>query len=251
MNTPKIIEVNNQRLLTTEQLAEFYETDSNVIRKNFNRNKNKFIQDKHYVLIEGDELAELKNSKSNSHAVKKNARYAYLWTKKGVMRHTKMLGTDKAWDMFDVLEESYFSAVVTQQIIPSQLSYREQALLALAANEETNERVDKVESDVKYLIEEVRLDASRYDSLGRFINTKIRQVISERALTPKVQKPFRQDLNRSVNTICGVRTRNQIKDRDYEKAIKVVEDWQPSTLAIHEARQLQLTIEQEQLGEIA
>ena len=36
-------------------------------------------------------------------------RCLYLWTRRGASRHSKMLGTDKAWEMFDALEENYFN----------------------------------------------------------------------------------------------------------------------------------------------
>ncbi len=35
-------------------------------------------------------------------------RTLYLWTRRGAMRHAKMLNTDKAWDVFEMLEDSYF-----------------------------------------------------------------------------------------------------------------------------------------------
>lgn len=40
MNTPKIIERAGERVLTTAQLAEAYETSKSTINTNFSRNKN-------------------------------------------------------------------------------------------------------------------------------------------------------------------------------------------------------------------
>ena len=33
-----------------------------------------------------------------------------LWTERGAARHAKMLETDKAWDMFEQMEDAYFTA---------------------------------------------------------------------------------------------------------------------------------------------
>ena len=33
-----------------------------------------------------------------------------LWTVRGAARHAKMLETDMAWDVFEMLEDSYFSS---------------------------------------------------------------------------------------------------------------------------------------------
>lgn len=53
MNQQQIIELNNERLLTTEQLAKFYGASETQIKTNFNRNKDKFIERKHYYRLEG------------------------------------------------------------------------------------------------------------------------------------------------------------------------------------------------------
>lgn len=36
----------------------------------------------------------------------------YLWTKRGCARHCKSVGTDKAWEVFELLEDTYFNLVV-------------------------------------------------------------------------------------------------------------------------------------------
>lgn len=130
MNQQQIIELNNERLLTTEQLAEFYGASETQIKTNFNRNKDKFIERKHYYRLEGQELKDFKNRVTDSNLVGKNASVLILWTKRGASRHSKMLGTDRAWNMYDELEENYFNK---QPKLPT--SQRELDLLALSANE--------------------------------------------------------------------------------------------------------------------
>ena len=108
MNHLQIIEFKNQRLLTTNQLAEAYETEENNIKNNFNNNKNNFTEGKHYYFLQGEELKELKNQVNNIDLVPKNTASLYLWTERGANRHCKILETDKAWEQFDNLEETYF-----------------------------------------------------------------------------------------------------------------------------------------------
>ena len=50
------IEKNNQRVLTSYQLAEAYGTDNKVISYNFNGNKAHFTEGKHYFILTGDEM---------------------------------------------------------------------------------------------------------------------------------------------------------------------------------------------------
>ena len=64
---------------------------------------------KHYFKIEKNELREFKNRPETIGLVGKNARSLILWTERGAARHAKMLETDQAWDVFEKLEDCYFS----------------------------------------------------------------------------------------------------------------------------------------------
>lgn len=103
------VEYRTERVLTTEQLAQAYECETNNIKKNFTVNKDRFEEGKHYYLLKGDALRAFKDEVTNRNLVGKNASHLYLWTRRGASRHSKMLGTDRAWEMFDALEESYFN----------------------------------------------------------------------------------------------------------------------------------------------
>ena len=56
MKSLKPIEHQNQRVLTTQQLAEGYGTDSRIVTNNFSRNKGRYILGKHYYRLTGEEL---------------------------------------------------------------------------------------------------------------------------------------------------------------------------------------------------
>ncbi|MCO7126189.1 ORF6N domain-containing protein [Sporolactobacillus shoreicorticis] len=117
---PRIVNYKNQRVLTTEQIAEAYNTDVKNIQMNFANNKDKFVEGKHFILLTGDDLRLFKNQPNTVGLVGKNASSLYLWTKRGASRHCKLLDTDEAWKQFDNLEETYF--VARPQIDESQLS---------------------------------------------------------------------------------------------------------------------------------
>lgn len=118
------VNFNNEIVITTKTLAEVYETESKIISNNFKRNQAKFIEGKHYYKLEGKELQEFKGYHQNDESLK-FVSVLYLWTKRGASRHCKMLGTDKAWDMFDSLEENYFNPKVAQ------LTEEDQAILSI------------------------------------------------------------------------------------------------------------------------
>ena len=102
------IEHNGVRVITTELLAQVYETDTNNIKNNFNNHKDNFREGVHYYLLKGDELRAFKREVNNIDLVAPNVNQLYLWTERGANRHCKILDTPKAWEQFDNLEETYF-----------------------------------------------------------------------------------------------------------------------------------------------
>lgn len=101
------IEFKNQRILITKQLAEVYQTTEGNVSNNFNNNIEHFEEGKHYFLLQGEELREFKRN-SYEIGIAPNVNKLYLWTERGANRHCKILDTDKAWEQFDNLEETYF-----------------------------------------------------------------------------------------------------------------------------------------------
>lgn len=104
-----IIEWKGQRVITTAQLAAVYEASETQIKQNFNNNEEHFKEGEHFYLLKGEELKVFKNQVENFYPVNKHSTALYLWTRRGASRHCKMLGTDKAWEQFDALEENYYN----------------------------------------------------------------------------------------------------------------------------------------------
>lgn len=106
-NLPPVV-WNDARVITTELLAKVYGTDANNIQANHSRNRSRFTEGKHFYRITGDNLKNLRLTMSKSQIPAK-ARSLILWTERGAMRHAKMLETDKAWEVFETLEDCYFA----------------------------------------------------------------------------------------------------------------------------------------------
>lgn len=100
-------------VLTTEMLAQAYEVEAKQIRQNFANNRERFIEGKHFFQLSGNDLREFKNYVENFDLVQidKRARHFTLWTERGAARNAKMLNSDRAWDVFELLEETFFRVV--------------------------------------------------------------------------------------------------------------------------------------------
>ncbi|MDE6798221.1 MAG: ORF6N domain-containing protein, partial [Ruminococcus sp.] len=110
MNDLKIIPIehNEQRVLTTAQLAEAYGTTVDTINRNFNRNKERYIEGVHYYCLKNAELQAFKKSTGQIVRQFKQAKILYIWTEKGALLHAKSLNTDRAWEVYDFLVDTYF-----------------------------------------------------------------------------------------------------------------------------------------------
>ncbi|EKH1607480.1 ORF6N domain-containing protein [Escherichia coli] len=104
-------------VITTELLAHLYGTEAIRIRQNHHENKGRFIEEKHFFKLEGETLREFKHRVAFNYSVKiaRNVRSLILWTERGAARHAKMLETDRAWEVFEKLEDCYFSQGKTTQ----------------------------------------------------------------------------------------------------------------------------------------
>ncbi|MBO0478753.1 ORF6C domain-containing protein [Vagococcus fluvialis] len=222
----QIIELENQRILTTEQLAEFYEATTQQIKTNFNSNKDKFVEGKHYYRLEGEELKEFKDEVRNTNLVGKNASQLILYTKQGASRHSKMLGTEKAWDMFDELEENYFNP--KQQQLPT--NPMEILELTFAAQKETNERVDAIEDEVKDIKENQLITTEDKTSIDRMVKKKVYSICKDMRLNNEAKKLLFADLGSSIKQLFNVPHRGRIRAKDFFKVVDFISTWEPNSV---------------------
>lgn len=146
MNEVKITEYGSIRVLTTQQLAVAYETEEQIITNNFNRNKDRYIEGKHFICLIGNSLRKFRAKNQND--VLPNANKFYLWTEKGAFLHAKSLNTDKAWEVYDHLVDTYFT--IKKSL--SQLEILQQSVEILNYHEEEIKQmedcIDKLECDI-------------------------------------------------------------------------------------------------------
>lgn len=141
MNNLQIIEHKEVRVLTTQQLAESYGTTNKVISNNFNNNKERYQEGKHYYYLQGEDFNEFLQSQNLGTQISSKARGTYIWTERGAFLHAKSLNTDQAWEVYDRLVEHYFKSTAAKPTaLPA--SYKE-ALLQLVAEVEAREKLEQ------------------------------------------------------------------------------------------------------------
>lgn len=226
------IKYSDQLILTTEQLAEIYETTPNTIKQNFNANKSKFVEGIHYFRLTGVELKEFKNEVRNPNLVGKNASSLILYTKRGASRHSKMLGTDRAWDMYDELEENYFNP----KPVNKPLTAVEQIKLLPKAVVELDDRVTNLE-------ENQVIPKGDYDYIASRVNKRVSEVAHGYGeITKKQRGCLFKDINGGIKQIAGVNSRSNLRKKDYQMVVDFIADWEPSTATKMIIRQTSLDL---------
>lgn len=138
----------------------------------------------------------------------------------------------------------YFISMEKQSIkIPT--TARELARLALQANEETNQRLDSVEGDVKNLKENQVIASPEYGALGRRVSQRVSEVAhSYGKITQHQRGELFKDINGGVKKIAGVSARSMLRKKDYQMVMDFINDWEPSTATKTIIRQTSLGLDE-------
>ena len=230
MNNLIPIKFKNQNVITTELLAEVYGTDVKNIQMNFKRNEKNFEEDKHYFFLQGEELKQFKSLSTESGLpVNKFAPNLYLWTERGANRHCKILDTDKAWEQFDNLEETYFRVKENPYM---NLSKELQAIFMMDKKHQELEKGQEVltkkvtnlenKMTINYeLAENIRseISAKAVHSLGGY-NSLAYKKLSKKAYSA---------LHRDLKGYFKVNSYKNLSVKRYEEAINYIQGWTPGT----------------------
>ena len=237
MNNLQPIENNNQRVLTTAQIAEQYETDSSVIQKNFARNKERYIEGKHYYCLTGESLKEFFANVNLSGTNQSKVRTLYLWTEKGALLHAKSLNTDKAWQAYEVLVDTYFN--VNQQVLLPQQQADTLAIQRMEAEARQNRaiamRINAENRRMKLLLEHPNMDQISPIALETMGLKRLEQVtgVDVGNALPKTEQTYSAtEVGKmlggiSANKIGTTANRNGLKTDEY--GIKVMDKSRYST----------------------
>ena len=116
-------------MLSEQLAAASFGTDTTIISNNFNRNKERYTEGKHYFLLEGEALREFKSTNHLNDESSLRINKLYLWPEKGAWLHAKSLNTDKAWEAYEMLVDDYYAI---KQSLPVSLTSIEDLIILQA-----------------------------------------------------------------------------------------------------------------------
>lgn len=232
MNGLQITEFNQVRVLTTQQIADAYGTDSKVVSNNFNRNKERYLEGKHYICLEGEEKREFVNHHQIDDGSKKAGKL-YLWTEKGAFLHAKSLNTDEAWEVYEKLVDTYFNRKKPLTAL-EQLQLTQQAVL------EVKEQVDNVNKDLQDFKNDMPLLAVECEKITRAVKLKGVEVLggkrSEAYRNNSLRSKVYRDIHSEVRRQFGVNTYKALKRSQCDRVIAQIEEYELPVVLEEEVR---------------
>lgn len=216
MNELQITEYKNIRVLTTQQIADAYGTDGKVISNNFNRNRDRYEEGKHFVCLEGDALKEFKTNHQFDESSKINR--LYLWTEKGAFLHAKSLNTDTAWEVYDRLVDNYF------QKHQKLLSPQEMMRIQLGMIDNHEERIFNLENNMT-------IDYGQQRVLEDAVNVTVIEILGGKGSEAyhEIGRKVFAECNRDLKKYFNVNARNNVPKKRFEEAVEYARNWKPCT----------------------
>lgn len=186
-------------------------------QKNFSRNKERYIEGKHFICLEGEELKEFKTKRHFDDSSRINK--LYLWTEKGAFLHAKSLNTGKAWEVYDRLVDEYFEKGSRKP-----MTVAEQIQLLALGNQDHEERIEKLENTMT-------IDYGQQKYISDLVSKVVIEVLGGKKSNAydEIGKKVFAECNRDVKTYFDVNARNNIPKLRYQEAVEYIKGWTPCT----------------------
>jgi len=143
-----------------------------------------------------------------------------------------------------------FKRWVTSEVLPSirktggyQVPQDPMKVLELMfqAQKNTSKKVEVIETDVRDLKENVFLSPSQYGYLNKLVGNRVNEVreVHDIHFSKKQIGELYRAISRDLNDYIGIKTRNQCRIKDFDRATDFVQNWEPSYKDLIKIRELE------------
>ncbi|EHP0475068.1 ORF6C domain-containing protein [Staphylococcus pseudintermedius] len=118
--------------------------------------------------------------------------------------------------------------------------------LMFEATKQTKEEIESVKADVIDLKDNQKLDAGEYGLVTKTIHQRVAYIRQIHGLsnTKEVNKPLYKNINNDVNTMAGIKTRTQLRQKHFNDVMDIITNWFPSQSTMYVIRQLEMDFEE-------
>lgn len=208
----QVIEHENLRVLTTAQVASAYDVESKSLMRNYQRNKEQFVEGVHFMSLTGEALKQFKGERQNDVSLK-FASLLYLWTEQGAFMLAKTISSDKGWKAYNLLVSQYFQMAnqITTTIGTNELSYNPERFLAL------EHRVREIEAQLQL----VTIHSGEQKRLQRAISERVYELCDVKARRPA----YFSELYRAIKKRYHVDSYRDVPQCQLQDTLLFVQNW--------------------------
>ncbi|KRL47240.1 phage anti-repressor protein [Levilactobacillus spicheri DSM 15429] len=136
-----------------------------------------------------------------------------------------------------------FNAMESQASLP--MTPEEKLMLVMENANRANERLTGVEERMDDFESNQKLDPGQYAEISHGVGRAVNDYIQTHhlQLTRDQRSALYKDINGGLNYVCGVGSRTQIRQKDHDRAIKYIHDWEPTTATKMMMQQAELPLE--------
>ncbi|PWZ94794.1 phage repressor protein, partial [Staphylococcus pseudintermedius] len=118
--------------------------------------------------------------------------------------------------------------------------------LMFEATKQTKEEIESVKAEVIDLKDNQKLDAGEYGLVTKTIHQRVAYIRQIHGLpnNKEVNKPLYQNINNDVNTMAGIKTRTQLRQKHFNDVMDIITNWFPSQSTMYVIRQLEMDFEE-------
>ena len=150
-------------------------------------------------------------------------KYAYLLSERGYSKLLKLLEDDIAWDQYEKLVDGYFN--MRKEIKENPYKNLSKELQAIFIHDE---KIQKIEEDIKHLQNDVPLYTSECEVLQNKLKAKIVKLLGGKS-TPayrnaSLRKKSYIDIQNQIKREFGVNSYKAIARKNYQKVLEIIDN---------------------------
>lgn len=117
--------------------------------------------------------------------------------------------------------------------------------LMFDAQQQTHEEVQSVKADVIDLKDKQKLDAGEYGLITKTVHQRVAHIRQIHGLpnNKEINRPLYIDINNNVNTMAGIKTRTQLRQKHFDDVMDMITNWFPSQSTMYVIKQLEIEFE--------
>ncbi|MCC0662580.1 ORF6C domain-containing protein [Clostridioides sp. ZZV15-6597] len=223
----------DKKCMTDKTISEIHNQPNFKIRERIKDNIKRFKEDIDYIdikrILETDTLIELGYAKQSI----TQADNIFLLSERGYSKLIKIMDTDLAWEIHDKIMDEYFSMKKKLNDPFENLSPELKVIIKLEQRQaELESGQQELEEKVNVLYDFSTIDYNQQETIRSLVNRKIIQVYQCLNFSAyedaKLRKRVYFSLWKDYRKKFGVNSYKNTAKKNYDNAIKFIENWEPN-----------------------